>query len=336
MAATPSADDATGPLRELMQEGRFADALAAFRALPEAVVVRRPDAQLLAATAATRLGELATAEELAGAALEQFQARGDADGRLRSLNLLGVVYSDRGRMQDAERVLAEALGLANQLGDSLLAARANNNLAPAVYLRGRPDEALGLYRGALLAYQRLGDRRGAAEAYHNLGLIFRQLGDWRNAEDATSAALRHAELVGERGLLALATTGRAELMVERAQFTQARQELDRAERWAEEAGDEIGVGEVRRVRALAALRGRDYAKAFEHAEVGRAAALECGAALLAAECSAIAALALRALGRSNEAAARKSEAEDGFRALSAVGLLERLGRDWAAGTSSSH
>lgn len=333
MVATP-ADDATGPLRELMRTGRFADALAAFRDLPPTVVGQRPDAQLLAATAATRLGELGVAEELAGSALELFHARGDADGRLRSLNLLGVIYFERGRMQDSERVLAQALGLANQVGDSLLAARANNNLASSLHLRGRPEEALGLYRGALLAYQRLGDRRGTAESYHNLGLIFRQLGDWRNAEDATAMALRHAELVGERGLLALATTGRAELLVERAQFDQADRELERAERWAEEAGDEIGVAEVHRVAALAALRARAYTTAFELAEAARAAAHERGTVLLAAECCAIAALALRRLGRANEAAARKSEAENGFRALGAVSLLERLSRDWSDATPS--
>ncbi len=334
MVATPFADDITPVLRTLMQEGRFAEALAAFRQIPPAGAARRADTMLLAATAATRLGELGTAEGLAAAALEQFHGRGDADGRLRALNLLGVIYFERGRMQDAERVLAEALGLANHLGDSLLAARANNNLASALHLRGRPDEALGLYRGALLAYQRLGDRRGAAESYHNLGLIFRQLGDWRNAEDATSMALRHAELVGERGLLALATTGRAELMVERTQLTQAEQELDRAERWAEEAGDEIGAAEVQRVRALAALRGRNYAVAFERAEMGRDAALERGTALMAAECSAIAAVALRSLGRVNEAAARRVEAEEGFRALGAVALLDRLAREWSEAASS--
>jgi tetratricopeptide (TPR) repeat protein len=324
----PSSDDLTGPLRELMRAGRFTEALAAFRTLPPAVTSRRPDALLLGATAATRLGELVSAEELADAAHEQFRLRGDVDGRLRSLNLLGVIYFERGRMQESERVLSEALGLANQLGDSLLAARANNNLASALHLRGRPDEALGLYRGALLAYQRLGDRRGAAESYHNLGLIFRQLGDWRNAEDATDNAMRHAELVGERGLLALATTGRAELMVERDQLGQASRELDRAEEWAQAAGDEIGTVEVLRVRALAALRARDYEAAFEQAESARAAALERGTALLAAECAAISALALQAQGRRNEALARKTQAEDGFRALNAVSLLERLARDW--------
>jgi hypothetical protein len=185
-----------------------------------------------------------------------------------------------------------------------------------------------LYRGALLAYQRLGDRRGAAESYHNLGLIFRQLGDWRNAEDATDNALRHAELVGERGLLALATTGRAELMVEREQLGQASRELDRAEEWAEAAGDEIGIVEVLRVRALAALRARDYESAFERAEAARAAAIERGTALLAAECAVISALALRAQGRRNEAMARKTQAEDGFRALGAAALLDKLAAEW--------
>lgn len=323
-----SFDDLTGPLRELMRTGQFAEALESFLRLPTALASRRPDALLLGATAATRLGELGLAEELAGAAHEQFRLRGDVDGRLRSLNLLGVIHFERGRMQESERALAEALGLANQLGDSLLAARANNNLASALHLRGRPDEALGLYRGALLAYQRLGDRRGAAESYHNLGLIYRQLGDWRNAEDATDNAMRHAELVGERGLLALATTGRAELLVERDQLDLAWRELDRAEEWAEAAGDEIGTVEVLRVRALAALRARDYGPAFEQAETARAAAIERGTALLAAECAAISALALRAQGRRNEAMARKTQAEDGFRGLGAAALLEKLAAEW--------
>src|SRR6478672_5662993 len=134
MMPTPFADDAMQQLRELVRAGRFSEALEWYRAVEATPAGRRGDARLLAATAATRLGEFPVAETLA-------------------------------------------------------------------------DEALGLYRGALLAYQRLGDRRGTAEAYHNLGLIYRQLGDWRSAEDATGEALRHAEVLGERGLLALATTG---------------------------------------------------------------------------------------------------------------------------------
>jgi tetratricopeptide (TPR) repeat protein len=330
MVATPFADDATHQLRELVRAGRFSDALEWYRRVESSPVGRRPDAQLLAATAATRLGEFPAAEALADEALAQFRARGDADGRMRSLNLLGVIRFERGRLGEAEQSLAEALGLATQLGDSLTAARACNNLASAMHLRGRPDEALGLYRGALLAYQRLGDRRGAAESYHNLGLIYRQLGDWRNAEDATGEALRHAELVGERGLLALATTGRAELMAEREHLAQARQELERAGRWAAEAGDEVGSAEVERVRALLAYREGDLAGALRHAESARATARAFDSAVLAAECTALGALTLKRLGRRSEAEEWRAEAEAGFRSLGALRLLERLAEDWRA------
>ena len=324
----PFADDATHQLRELVRAGRFSDALEWYRRVEASPAGRRPDAQLLAATAATRLGEFAAAEALAGDALTQFRARGDSDGRMRSLNLLGVIRFERGRLGEAEQSLAEALNLATQLGDSLTAARACNNLASAVHLRGRPDEAMGLYRGALLAYQRLGDRRGTAEAYHNLGLIYRQLGEWRNAEDATGEALRHAELVGERGLLALATTGRAELMAERAHLAQARQELERAGRWAGEAGDEVGSAEVERVRALVAYKEGNLEGALTHAESARATARAFDSALLAAECAALGALTLKRLGRLPEAEERRAEAEAGFRSLGALRLLERLAGDW--------
>src|SRR5512144_1555673 len=290
MVAIPSSDDATHQLRELVRSGRFSEALEWYRRIEGSPAGQRPDAQLLAATASTRLGEFPVAESLADQALAKFRARGDADGRMRTLNLLGVIRFERGRLADAEAALAEALDLATRLGDSLTAARACNNLASAMHLRGRPDEAVGLYRGALLAYQRLGDRRGTAEAYHNLGLIYRQLGEWRNAENATDEALRHAAVVGERGLLALATTGRAELMAEREHLAQARQELDRAGRWATEAGDEVGRAEVERVRALVAYKAGDLAQALTHAETARATAVSFDSAVLAAECSALLAL----------------------------------------------
>jgi len=330
MAASPFAHDATHQLRELVRTGCFSEALEYYRRVEASPGGRRPDAQLLAATAATRLGEFVEAEALASEALAQFRSRGDADGRMRSLNLLGVIRFERGRLGEAEHSLAEALNLATQLGDSLVAARACNNLASAIHLRGRPDEALGLYRGALLAYQRLGDRRGTAEAYHNLGLIYRQLGEWRNAEDATGEALRHAEIVGERGLLALATTGRAELMVERSDLAQAKQELARAGRWAAEVGDEVGGAEVERVRALAAYKTGDLDAALTHAESARVVARAYDSAILAAECAALSALTLKRLGRTSEAEERRAEADVGFRSLGALRLRQRLADDWRA------
>lgn len=314
-------------LRALLTEGRFQDALDRYRELNGTPEGRRPDVQLLAATAATRLGELDFATSLAVEALGQFRTRGDWDGCMRALNLLGAIHWERGRIGEAERCFAEALRLARQLDDSLMLARASNNLASVAHLQGRSDEAAALYRGALLAYQRLGDRRGTAETYHNLGFAYRQAGEWREAESATASAVRHAEVVGEPALLALVLGAKAELSVERADTALAERELERAVRYAIEAGDEVGRAEVHRVEALTALHQQDWEAALFHAEIARSVAVQHDSALLAAECAGIAARALMAFGKTHEAEARRAQAEAGFRQLGATSLLERLQQD---------
>ena len=328
MTSMPSADDLTQRLRELVRTGRFREALETYRRAGDGDA--RADARLLAATAATRLGELSQAESLADDALRRFAERGDFDGRMRALNLLGVIGFERGRLPEAELRLTEALSLAYRLEDSLIAARACNNLASVAHLRGRPEEAVGLYRGALLGYQRLGDRRGTAESYHNLGLTYRQLADYDEAEKAVTQAVRHAEAVGEPSLMALTSGGRAELRIDQGDTALALPDLNRAARMAELAGDVIGMAELRRIRAVAAWREGRYEEAVEEAEAGRHTAEEHEVALLGAECAALAALAYRAQGRTDIAEARRAEAVEVFRSLGAVKLLERFDADWPA------
>jgi tetratricopeptide (TPR) repeat protein len=329
MVSASPPDDLTDLLRELVRAGRFREAVEAY-GRAEGSAASRPEARLLAATAATRLGEFGLAEMLAGEAARSFAARGDFDGRMRALNLLGVIGFERGQLAEAENRLTEALSLAYRLQDSLSAARACNNLASVIHLRGRPQEAVGLYRGALLSYQRLGDRRGTAETYHNLGLTYRQLADWEEAESAVVQAVRHAESVGEPSLMALISGGRAELRIDQGDTELALPELDRASRLAELAHDVIGAAELRRIRAVAALKEGRHSAALEDAETARTIAQEHGVALLKAECAAISALAQRALGRTDAAESRRAEAVEGYQELGAVKLLERFLLEWSS------
>lgn len=328
MADLPVPEDLVRALRELLAQGRFQDALDAFQRSVGEGVRPPPAAQLFAATAATRKGDLATGASLAAEALERFRSRADDDGRMRAINLLGAIDFERGRLDQSQEYFTEALRLAHQLHDTLMAARASNNLASAVHLRGDLVGALGLYRSALLGFQRLGDRHYIAETYHNLGLTFRQAAEWREAENASAQAVRHAEVLGDRALMALTMTGRAELRIHLGDVAQAFQELERAARLAREAGDEVGGAEIGRIRALAALRQRDFGAAAKEAETALSVAARFGSLLLAAECAAAAAQAHRGLGRSELAERRREEALEGFRRLGAVRLVERFEAEW--------
>jgi len=55
--------------------------------------------------------------------------------------------------------------------------------------------------------------RGIAETYHNIGISLRDQGNSRAALGAAEEALRFATQAGDEQLVALATTGRAELHV---------------------------------------------------------------------------------------------------------------------------
>jgi tetratricopeptide (TPR) repeat protein len=135
-------------------------------------------------------------------------------------------------------------------------------------------------------------------------------------------------------LLALTTTGRAELMAERSQLVQARQELERAERWASDAGDEVGRAEVERVRALVAYKEGDLDGALAAAEFALATARTYDSAVLAAECAALLALTLKRLGRAADAEERRAEALDGLKRLGADRLRERFEEEWGAASAT--
>lgn len=326
----PIADpDLVATLRALLGAGRYRDVVTAWLAAPEAEA-RRSEALLLAATASMRLGDVARAGELAGEAAEAFRLRADQDGRLRALNLMGAVAFERGELDEAMSRFEMARTLARQLDDTLFEAHAANNLASVAHLRGDAALALSLYRVALLAYQRLGDRRGTTQTYHNLGLTFRELGAWADADEATVQALRHARMVEDEALAAIAVTGRAELDVARGALDVATRELDRASELAVESGDAIGIAEIGRVRAVVALRRNAPEVALHEARRAGGMATEQGSALLAAECAAVEALALRRLGRDDEATERRDQADAGFARLGAVAHAARLSRDWEA------
>lgn len=249
---------------------------------------------------------------------------------MRALNLLGAVAFETGALDQAREHFEVALGLAQRQGDRLVMARARNNLASVADLRGAPLEALSLYRAALLDYQRLGDRRGAGETCHNLSLVFRAIGASADAEAASEQALHHAEVAGDRQLLALAVLGRAEIDLGAGNLAVARREIERGRALMIEVNDSVGVLEATRLEARLYLGEGRLQEAGDAAGQAADRAAGLGSRLVEAELAALASLALRKLGQADPAARRRGQAITGFRQLGATGLLERYDAEWEA------
>ena len=242
--------------------GRHRDVLQALDRLPAAVREGRTRSALLAAEAHGRLGEYAAAAEWSARAWTLAHTGGDRIAELRARNYRGAIALRHGDVIEAEGHFNAGLEVARALRDHAAEARGLNNLGILANIRGDHEAALANYRLALVAYQQVGYVRGIAETYHNIGISLRDQGNARAALGAAEEALRFGIQAGDEQLVALATTGRAELHVALGDPAFAAAELQQAADRYARIGFQAGLPEVWRVQAAVARATRDVPKAI--------------------------------------------------------------------------
>lgn len=121
-------------------------------------------------------GDKARARELADRAYEVAAAASHAPALARAHNLLGVLATDEGRLDEAIEHLAASLALAERLDDPAGRAAALNNLALAYRQSGDLARALSLTQQALALCVAQGDRHHEAALHNNLADLSYALG----------------------------------------------------------------------------------------------------------------------------------------------------------------
>lgn len=252
MVETPLESALFRDLEQLAAAGRHREVLEALARLPADVREGRTRSALLAAEAHGRLGEHEAAVHWADLARTLARTRGESHAELRARNYQGLIAFRHGDVADADRHFTDALEMARALRDHTTEARCLNNLGILANIRGEPDAALANYRRALVAYQQVGHVRGIAETYHNIGISLRDQGNLQAALGAAEEAVRLATQAGDEQLVALASTGRAELHLALGDPALAAAELMRAADRYTRIGFRAGLPEVWRVQAAVA------------------------------------------------------------------------------------
>lgn len=315
-------------LQNLVQSGRYREALECYGSIEDSAQRLDPECQLLAGDAAARLGDVPQSSTLVSRAFYQFNTLALRHGRMRAANLLGAIEFERGHINNAATHFSTAYHLAIGLNESAFAARAGNNLAIIADVKGDRATAIALYRKSETIFRGLNDHRGGAETCHNLGLVFRHLGLLAEAAEAAAESARLAGLCGFRSLQGLAVLGQAEVALARGCLDEASAHIIRGAALAAEGADPFNGLEAGRLRAMLAYRRGDYAIAHHLAEFAGSLAAAGESALLRVECGMISALSLRAMHRDLDAARVRREVVAGLHELGATDLLERFDRAW--------
>lgn len=304
--------------------GRHRDVLDALQRLPPPVREGRTRSALLAAEANGRLGNSGEAARWADLAGTLARSHGEAHAELRARNYRGAIALRHGDVAEAEAHFTAAIEMARALHDYTAEARGLNNLGILANIRGDPEAALANYRLAVVAYQQVGQVRGIAETYHNIGISLRDQGNPQGALGAAEEAVRLAAQAADEQLLALASTGRAELHLLVGDPAFARAELQRAEERYTRIGFHAGLPEVWRVQAAVARATRDFATAVSTLERAAALATQFASTDTLADIERDLSLALTARGDVAGARAARERAAALYRRIGAVRAAERL------------
>lgn len=177
-------------------------------------------------------------------ALTAAERAGDASLRMAALNNYGNILILDGDLAGARRVHTEVLAYREAHGHRWDAAGTLTNLGDIEEKAGNLPEALALQRRALTLRTELDDRRGQVRSLTQVAALLRQLQRPDEALSAINEALRRAQEIKGRELLALVYGELARLRETRAEFAEALA----AERLAAHEREQM-AGEQARVRA---------------------------------------------------------------------------------------
>ena len=245
----------TNPTREkadaLAADSRWADLFCFLEGVPEAE--RVDDAHLAyrygeALYHTGRMGLLASHAE----AFEIGARRArDVRALLRALNLRGIAAFELGVPDEARQAFEALMDLSEAEGDDDMLARAALNLGALANLQGSPADALAMYHLALPLFQKLGQTRGLSQTHQSLGMSYRDLENWPEAEDAYQEAMRLGTGFGYAPIVAMAAIGRSEVQVLRGDPHAALSLVEWGLQLSRQLGDPISEGTALRVRGTA-------------------------------------------------------------------------------------
>jgi putative nucleotidyltransferase with HDIG domain len=198
-------------------------------------------------------------------------------------NVMAIGHTQRGMLEEAQRLFIAARSAASNVGDTKLAAMVDQNLGVIANTQGDLPRALKHYESALDGYRELGLDEFIGKLLANMGLAYADLERWDEAERIYQEALAICAACGDVSTALMVEGNRAEAQIARGLFTDARHVCERVLRRAQGLNDARAVSEAQKHLGVIAREEKRFATAEEFLRIAFSAASSRQDLLLAAE-----------------------------------------------------
>jgi putative nucleotidyltransferase with HDIG domain len=172
-------------------------------------------------------GDVAAGMDCLTAALAIAEATGNAGEIAHTINVMAISNLQRGNVEEAEPLYAEAERVARIAGDEKLLAMIEQNMAVIASMRGDVATALRHHESSRDRYRALGLHEDLARQLSNIGLAYQGLGRYGEADAAYAEALSISRDRGDTWTRLMVEVNRVALLIAQWDFTGARRACDR-------------------------------------------------------------------------------------------------------------
>ena len=160
--------------------------------------------------------------------LEAYRALGQVTQLCGVLNNIGMVHTDLGSWEDAERAFHEAITAAEAAGDAVTRVLIDVNMAELLIAREDYRTARAVCAASLTRTRRIGDERAEAELLKHLAVVARETGNPGVAERHFARADAIARARQDVLLQAEIARERSDLLTRQGRFRETVRDLNRA------------------------------------------------------------------------------------------------------------
>lgn len=236
----------------------------------------------------------------------------------RALNGCAIVLQERGDIQEAEAVYAEALRLALTDGDQLTIGNIEMNLGTLHAIRGELETARGFYDACLERYESIGHSRGVLGVLNNLGMLQIDAGRLESATTCLERALELARTSADVLSESTVQLNITQLLIAKGLLDAARSSCDEAFEISCRVGDQSGRSEALKHYGVIYRESGKLYLAETHLRDAIAVASDGGYPLQQAEAHRELALVMRSLGKNQQALESLNQAYGLFSRLQAL------------------
>ena len=172
-------------------------------------------------------GDVEAGMDCLTAALAVAEACGNAAEIAHTMNVRAISALQRGYVDEAEPLYADAKRMAATAGDEKLLAMIEQNMAVIASMRGDVTTALRHHESSLERYRSLGLQEETARQLSNIGLALYGVGRYQEAGTRYGEALDIARACGDTWTLLMVEVNRVALLIAEWDFTAARGVCDR-------------------------------------------------------------------------------------------------------------